>query len=298
MCDLFGSGDTTSTTQTKLPGYVTDAGKKAVGIGSSIADQSYVANPNQRVADLTPDQLAANSMTRANAGAWQPDYGKATDTLKTFADATWPGQDVNAYMSPYVNSALQPAITEIQRQGGIERAGMDRNMAAADAFGGARHGIVDSESLRNQDNTIANTVATGYNTAYNNAVSAFGADRSARMAAAGGLANAGAQQSQLGYQDAAARGSVGQNLQAFGQENLDVKNQDWQTQQDWQNRGLNAMIAALGGTPHSVNTTTTGPGPSGLGQAVGAGTAIAGTVGMLGGAGSSAGFNWSNLWPF
>lgn len=92
--------------------------------------------------------------------------------------------DINAYLNPYKQAALDPAIAEIQRQGQILQ---NNNMARAQgagAFGGSRHGLVEAETNRAILDQIARTQAEGLSRGFDTAAGLVSNDQGRALQAA------------------------------------------------------------------------------------------------------------------
>jgi hypothetical protein len=86
--------------------------------------------------------------------------------------------------------------------------------------------------------------------------------------------------------------------QALDQAGLDVNYQNFVEQRDWPLRGLSALGTSLGtGGPYSstATRTTEAPRPNAIGQVIGAGTGLLGSLGGLSGVGNLASKGWDAL---
>jgi len=122
---------------------------------------------------------------------------------------------VGAYMNPYIQNALNPALQLSNQQFGIQGAGLAGQATSSGAFGGTRNALV--QGLNQQNQMLANNqlIGTAYNQAYTNAQNQMNA---ANQAALAGNAQAltGAQQAgNLGIAGANA-GLAGVNTQLAG----------------------------------------------------------------------------------
>lgn len=123
------------------------------------------------------------------------------------------------YMSPYIQNVLNIQSREANRQFGIQNTQNEAAAQRAGAFGGYRHGIVDAEAQRNQQQLLADIEQKGLQSAYDTGLGAFNQDRSAFMGA-NQLNNQFAQQ-QAGLTQAAQNANnqwdlAGQNLRLQG----------------------------------------------------------------------------------
>lgn len=240
---------------------------------------------------------------------------------------TLPQTDLTGYMNPYTQAVLDPALEDLARRADLQRNQMNANAARTGSFGGSRNMLGQMELERNTMGEMGRLSANERARAYNEAVNQFRTDQ--RMipqmyAAAQGLQGTGMQ----GYNTLANFQMQGQNAlqsllganasrlgpevnsllatgglqQALDQAGMDVNYQNFTEQRDWPLRGLSALGSALGtgGQYSSTGTRTTEtPRPNPIGQVIGAGTGLLGSLGglggsALGGAGNliSGGWNW------
>ena len=82
-----------------------------------------------------------------------------------------------AFMDPYQQNVTQEALAEFSRQADIQRNQLSAQAVGADAYGGARHGITESELGRNlldiQSRRIFEDLSRNFNQAQNSAQTAF-----------------------------------------------------------------------------------------------------------------------------
>ncbi len=140
---------------------------------------------------------------------------------------------VQSYMNPYTENVINRSIADLEsaRQGTVNQIGAQAE--AAKAFGGSRHGLVESQA--NQDfakqagNLAADLRASGYQQALGAAQQAAIQNQAAglqgaqlRGLMAGQLGDIGATQQQLGFQGAETLGGLGLARQALSQQQLDA----------------------------------------------------------------------------
>ena len=126
------------------------------------------------------------------------------------------GQNVQDYMSPYMQNVVDIQKREAQRQSGIQGTQQQAQAAQAGAFGGGRDAIMRAERERNLGQQMGDIQATGSQAAFQNAQQQFNAQQQASLQAQ--LANQQAGYN-VGQQNLAANLGVqqlgsGQNLQA------------------------------------------------------------------------------------
>ena len=137
-----------------------------------------------------------------------------------------------SYMDPYENAVVQQAMSDIQRQGDIQKRGVDAQAVGAGAFGGSRQAIQQGELNRNildqQARTAGQLRSQGFGTAQQQAQTAFEAARArqaqqsqltgqlGQMGSQAGL-QYGQQTGQLGLAGQELAGNLGLN---FGQQGI------------------------------------------------------------------------------
>jgi hypothetical protein len=95
---------------------------------------------------------------------------------------TQPGS-AEAYMSPYLQQALQPALQEMQRQADIQATRSNAQAVGAGAFGGSRQAIERAEANRNLTRAKGDVISQGMQQAFGQAQQQFNAEQQARLAA-------------------------------------------------------------------------------------------------------------------
>ena len=157
------------------------------GIGSQQAQQVAQQTGNQ--ANLYGGMGAGLGMQASQAG--QQYANQATNPYAQ-----------QAYMSPYIQNALQPQLAEMQRQYGITGTQEQGRASAAGAFGGTRNSLMQAENERNKNMAMNQAIGSGYQNAFQQAQQAqqFGANLGLQGQQAGiqgaqtGLQGVGAQQ--------------------------------------------------------------------------------------------------------
>lgn len=217
---------------------------QAARTGYSPNIQAYQMSPAERVAAQqvgTPLMSAAQTGYAPELERFQMGPAQQVSTQSITDQGT-----AAAYMSPFIQQALEPALREMQRQADIQATRESAQAVGAGAFGGSRQAIQRAEAARNLQRSQADVIAQGLQQAYGQAQQQFNAEQQARLAAqqanqAAGLtvgqqnlaANLGIQQlgTQTGLQTALA------NLSSSQQAN--VQNQAAQLQA----QGMNAQQA-------------------------------------------------------
>lgn len=290
---------TYGTSTESLPAWLSDYTQGLIAKANAIAAEEYQPYEGARIADFTPEQLAAFEATQQNVGSYEPYLDQATQsTLSagavdplasaspyiTQASATLPGS-IDEYINPYTQNVLE-------RQAELSQRTLTEDFLPQlqDAFVGAgQYGSERMQDLAQQgvrdisENLESQRLATLAD-AYNVAGTQFATDQQ-RLAdlgtTVGGLATAGGElglqageqlgtlgqlQSQLGLQDAAALEAVGSQQQAMDQASLDLAYQDFQSQLQYPQEQIDWLSSVIRGTPYDTTTTTTETAPASVYQ--------------------------------
>jgi hypothetical protein len=304
-------------TQTSIPEYARPYVEKMLGKTEALTDieqNPYQAYGGQRVAGFSPlqERTFQDVSNQTTAGQLVPATGLAAasgaGSLGTAGQMGMAGQQYaqqatnpyaqQAYMSPYIQNALQPQLQEMQRQYGITGAQQMATAAGRGAFGGSRDALMRAENERNKNIAMNAAIGSGYQNAFQAAQQAqqFGANLGLQGMqgalqgygqagqAAGTLGQLG--QTQFGQQQAinAARQQVGAIQQAQAQQGLDLAYQDFLKQRNYPYQQLAFMSDMTRGLPLSqaAQQVYTAP-PSAASQLGGLGMSALGIYGMSGG---------------
>lgn len=272
---LHGGGppsQPTSTSQstTTIPEYARPYVERMLGKAEATTNAPYQAYGGQRTADFTPLQqqsfeAAANLGPTAQIGQGTQFAGisglQGLGAGQQYAQqATSPGA-MGAYMSPYVQNALDPQMREAARRSAMEGQMNQAQAAQRGAFGGSRSALIEAERQRNLGQLQSDIYGKGMQTAFEQARQAqqFGADLGLRGAgmglqAAGTLGQLG--QTQFGQEEAAMRAQAGAGAlqQQQSQRSLDQAYQDFLSQRGHPQQQLAFMSDILRGVPLSQST--------------------------------------------
>jgi len=228
----------TSTSQTTIPEYAQPYMERLLGKAEAATEAPYQLYPGERLAQATPEQLAARGevaglqtpgafgtgeqmaglagLQALQAGQYQPGQFNATlaqgPQLRSF-QARGPGEvgggmgsftgegTAGQFMSPYMQN-----VVDVQKQAATREAQMAQQQANLGAarqgtYGGARQTLAQAERERGLLDRLSNIQATGGQAAFDAAQKAFEQEQGRRL-------QAGLQTQQLGTQTGLA------NLQA------------------------------------------------------------------------------------
>lgn len=293
-------------TQTTIPEYAKPYVEKMLGKTEALTNAPYQAYQGERIAGFTPMQQQAQQ-SMANLQPAQQ-LGTATQLAGLgglgglgagyqFQQMATNPYAMQAYMSPYVENALQPQMREAARQSAIQGQQNQAQAVQQGAFGGSRSAIVEAERQRNLGQQQADIYGRGMQSAFEQARQAqqFGADLGLRgYGLAGQMAGTLGQlgQTQFGQQQGVIQGqaSMGAQQQALEQQRLAQQYGDFQAQRQYPYTQLAFMSDMLRGLPLAQQAQTMYQAPPTMAQtALGLGLGAAGLkqAGLFGAEGGS-----------
>lgn len=166
-----------STATTTLAPYIGDYATGMLGRAQALAQSPYEAYTGPLTAGTSPLQQQAFTA----AGQLDPSKRFGTEDLQT-------------YMNPYTQLALQPQLDELRRQSAISQANLQGQFSKAGAFGGGREAIARTENLRNLGQLQAGVIGKGFENAFNQAMQQYNVGQQQQLSGIGALAGLGAQQ--------------------------------------------------------------------------------------------------------
>lgn len=278
-------GSQTSTTEVKLPQWVQNAAQKNLNAAYQVSGNMMGPYSGQRVAGMTPDQMANIQGLQNNIGSTNPAFAYAQNATAGLTNyqpgmvnaGQLSGTDLSSYMNPYTQNVIQSGMNALdaQRMQALNQVG-DQAIRAG-AFGGSRQGITEAATnagasmqagqlasqLMNQNFMQAQNAA---NTDINRNLQAQQLNQAAGLTGAnlnlaaanqlGNLASAGQQSFLTGLQ-AAMAGQ--QAIQGQNQNVLDARRQYYTEQQQFPLQQLQIPLQALGISPYGSTTTQTVP---------------------------------------
>ena len=282
MC--FGSPVYQTTKKSELPPFLEEAYKKLSQQAQAVTDPSvqYVPYGGQRLAPLTAEQQLARQRSYQQAGAYEPDLNLARGLTSLSVSPIGQG-DISQYMNPYQNLVTQNVLGEMRRRSDIEGQRASDAAVRAGAFGGARHGVQESERMRNLREQQSRTAAQMGQQNYQQALAAAQAQKAQQLSGAGAFGNIAGQQMQLGQQGIQGLTQAGMLGQGQLQKGMDIAYQDFLKQQQFPYTQASTLSNLLTGVPAAQMTSVYGqqPGPSMAQQLAGMGMAGAGMWGAM-----------------
>ena len=139
--------------------------------GQALANAPYQAYGGQLTAGTSPLQQQA---FQGAAGLSMP------TNMGGFGTQSFTGEGTaQQYMNPYIKSALDPQIAELQRQGQIQNLQNQAKATSMGAFGGSGSRLMQTETQRNVLDKIQQALGQGYSTAYDKAAQQFNVEQQA-----------------------------------------------------------------------------------------------------------------------
>lgn len=288
---LFGNSPTpavsTSSSTSGAPAWLQSFYQALLSQGSQAANNPYTPNPNPQVAPLTADQNTAYTDVENQVGAQQPLLNQATQDA-TNAAAPVTAAQINNYMSPYTSDVVN-SIGDLAQRNLTQNLlpAVNDTFTGAGQFGSARNSQFTQQTIQQANESALNQQAQALESGYDTALGAAQTDQSRQLSAAGTLGNLASTSQQVGLQGDAALEAAGQSQQQNQQQNLDVENQNWLTQQQYpetQLSWLNTLFNPSGAGTTSTSTSSTTPSvqqPSALSQVAGALGGLGSLIGSL-----------------
>lgn len=282
MC--FGTPVYTTTDKKELPPFLEQAYKKLAQQAEAVTDPTVQYTPygGQRLAPLTTEQQYARQRGFEQARAYEPDLGMARGLTSLSVSPITQG-DITQYMNPYQTQVTQNVLDEMRRRSDIQGQQTSDAAVRAGAFGGARHGVQESERMRNLREQQSRTAAEMGQQNYQQALAAAQAQKAQQLSGAGAFGNIAGQQMQLGQQGIQGLTQAGGMGQQQLQKGMDIAYQDFLKQQQFPYTQAATLGNLLSGVPAAqmVTAYSQQPGPSMAQQIAGLGMAGAGMWGAM-----------------
>ena len=251
----FTTGGPASNTSTagNLSEWAGDAITTNIGQGIAAANQPYQAYKGPLTAgasDLQQQQFAGIS-NLAQTGVSPTQYTKGT----------FGTDQAQQYMNPYIQTALDPQLKEMQRQSDIARLADSARLAKAGAFGGGRQAIMESEARRNLLDKQSQAIGTGYQNAYDKAAAQYNADmnRGLQTEQAQQAANMDSANYSRGIlSDLGTAGATQRGIEAEG---IKADKDQFEEARDWDMKMAQYKQGLFSGMPTATQVNTTNQNP-------------------------------------
>jgi hypothetical protein len=259
-------------TQTSIPEYAKPYVEKMLGKTEALTNTSYQPYQGERIAGFSPMQQQAQqgmaNLQPAQQLGMASQVGGMAGLGALGAGQNYAMQATNpyamqAYMSPYVENALQPQMREAARQSALVGQQNQAQAVQQGAFGGSRSALVEAERQRNLGQQQSDIYSRGMQSAFEQARQAqqFGSTLGLQgMQAANQAASTLGQlgQTQFGQQKDIIQGqaSMGAQQQGLEQQRLAQQYQDFQAQRQYPYTQLAFMSDMLRGLPLAQQAQT------------------------------------------
>jgi hypothetical protein len=265
----------------------------AVAPFSPLQQMSFYNAANMRVPgqyNTGTGYAALGGMGAANVADRAAQVGNQYNMMATNPYAT------QAFMSPYIQSALQPQLQEMNRQYDITGNQMRAKSVGQGAFGGNRASLEQAENQRNKNTAMNQAIGSGYQNAFQAAQQAqqYGANLGLQgyntaLQGTGQLTQAGTAMANIGNQQLQAQQGIiglqnqmGSQMQTQEQNKVNQAIQNYAMQQQYPMQQLSAMSGLLRGLPlQSATTQSYQAAPSAISQISGLGLTGAAAYGLM-----------------
>jgi hypothetical protein len=303
--------NTTQTSKTELPAWMSGASENQFGWAKEVADRPYQAYDGQRIAGQSNDQLQAAQSIRDNYGETGAALGSLGDAVagqvggyqaQTVTPKTLAGTDLQPYMNPFTGEVETNALRALEgtRQNSQNQIG--DAFLSSKAFGGSRQAlqsaVTDAQFGQQAGDLSAKLRQANFAQAQQAATGDIGRDLTAQQLNqragldAGQLNLAGyktagdlyGQRQKSDIADIGLLDNAGGQQQQMQQTGLDQKYADWLEAQGYDKSQIEWLHQLLVSSPGSQTTSINATGMAG-------GSRGSPAMGALGGAlsGASAG---------
>ncbi len=248
---------------------------------ATAAQSSYNPATAKTVAGFTDPQTQGFAQIAANQGAWQPGVTTGANMVNQSGQGIG-AADISQFYNPYQNDVINSTLNTIGQQDAAQTRAYTASEAAQGGLGGNGFYLGKGRLQGDQAQARNNTVANLQNTGWQQALAAAQQQKQQQLSSGQASANIGQLASQLGYTDANAQLTAG-NQQQTQQQNVNdaasqnaLNSQTWDMQQAQWLAGIGAGIGPLTGGTTTGNGTATQSQGKGAGNVLGAGLTLAG----------------------
>jgi hypothetical protein len=216
--------------------------------------------------------MAYNPMSFTGSAYTQPSAAAlAGGATPTFTPAS--NNVVQNYMTPYLQSVLDPQYAAARRQSEIQQQALQSQYGRAGAYGGSRQGVAEAELQRGLLDRMSGITGQGYQQAFQQAQSQFNTEEDRRRQAA-------EQASRLGLDILGAQRTGGTEQRAIEQQGISADLAQFTEERDYPQRQLMFMQSLLQGLPLETQTYSSYE-PTGLQSLAALGEEGMGVIEML-----------------
>lgn len=265
-----GGGQSSGTQQvvnsTEIPSYIADRLKTGLGLAEdaigytdasgNLALDPYTPYGGDRIAGFSPDEQQAFAATRSSIGAYNPYIEQAGQYAQQGAKAYDPG--IKDWFTNQYSDNVTNEMARLSSKNLMENVlpGVNDTFIKGGSFGGTRNTDFTARAIDEEGRRLTGQQAEYLSNNENNANTQM-ADALKRASAGGTqIANLGNQlQSQQGI-DLLRMGTIGQQERNMTQRDLDLKQQDFIDQRDYQKKQADYLLGAARGTVGGQETQT------------------------------------------
>jgi hypothetical protein len=293
--------------------------KTALKQAEDVSNLQYDPYTGERIAGFSPTELAgrARAAELAQMGLGMPQVQQAADVMTglagyqagTYDPRLLSQANVQEYMSPYLEGALDPTLRAIREQQTQTLQGLGAGASRAGAFGGSRQGVLEAQTLGQFGQQMGDVIGTGYQQAFDRAMGYASSDvdrlneaqlrqEQMRQAAAGiqaqgasGLSQAANQLRQVGFADADVLRTLGAEERGLQQSQMEADYNEYLRTQAFPYQQLQARLSPLGYGAQVAGAAPTYQQPSQFQSLLGNLGAIGSTAYMFGKGADALGFD-------
>lgn len=236
-----------TTTQTNLPPYVQPQFERLLRRGEAESLQGYTPYGGQRLAFFSPDELAAQAMTRGYAMSGTP--SQFSDAESRIQNQMSFGEGIDTFMSPYQQAVTDVAKREAIRQSEARADQIGSKAALSGGLGGYREAILQAEREKNLGQQLDDLQVRGSQAAFDRAANQFNRDQMMNLQSANFLRGLGGDINRDAMARIAALQGIGSQQRALQQAAFDTGYQDFLRQQDFDKQQLGFFSNLLRGVP-------------------------------------------------
>ena len=246
-----GGGQSTPTeqtvTQTNLPPYVQPYFERLLRRSEAESLQGPYTYGGQRLAYFSPDELAAQAMTRGYAMSGTP--SQFADAESMIQNQMGFQEGIDTFMSPYQQAVTDVAKREAIRQSETRGDQIGSKAALSGGLGGYREAILQAEREKNLGQQLDDLQVRGSQSAFDRAANQFNRNQMANLQSANFLRGLGGDINRDAMARIGALQGVGSQQRALQQASFDTGYQDFLRQQAYPQTQLDFFSRILRGVP-------------------------------------------------
>ena len=257
-----------NTIPTELRPFITDILEESQAVKDRRMEEGYVPFEGPRIAEFTPDQQEAFTGVRSLVGTGQQYFDPATRLTAASALAPTRTEEVQEYMSPYIQNVVDIQKREAQRLADVNEQELAKQAVNSGGYGSSRQAILEAELQRNLQQQLGDIQQRGTAAAYEDAQRRMGEQRGRELSAGAQFSNLGVTAPGQTMRELQGLEAVGAQQQAQQQQGLNIAQQEYEIARTFPERTLQDYSAIVRGfsapipASSTLNTQTTTPPPS------------------------------------